>query len=263
MKSTLPHSTPLLALTEVAVASLKGGSQPVIEGVNWELAKGDFHVVGALAGEGKSALVQTAAGILKPRRGDVTLFSTSLNGLTETEQTQLRVRLGLVQEGGGRLFPHLTVAGNLALPYCYHHDCSDAEAWNHLEPLLELLDLGPIAHQPPGMIPRPARARAGLGRALIMAPEILLLDNPLHGLDAQQSRWWLNFLSRLAAGNLPGLGQPALAVVTDNLRPWLAPDRNYAMVKAGRWLELGTREQLTATAEPALHDLLSGPDFKE
>jgi ABC-type transporter Mla maintaining outer membrane lipid asymmetry ATPase subunit MlaF len=87
-----------------------------------------------------------------------------------------------------------------------------------------------------------------LGRALAVGPELLLLDNPLAGMDRYHLSWWRQFLARLAQGH-PILGsRPLTLVVTaDDPRPWVEPHRKAALIDDGRWRLVGTLE--TAQAE--------------
>src|SRR5206468_2235735 len=94
----------------------------------------------------------------------------------------MRLQLGLVFEEG-QLFHPLTIAENVALPLRYHRNLSEPEAEAEVGQLLELVELTPWAHSTPGAVGRNWHRRAGLARALILRPRVLLVDNPLAGLD--------------------------------------------------------------------------------
>ena len=109
----------------------------------------------------------------------------------------------------------------MALPLQYHHNLTPAAAAQEVQALLELLELTPLADVTPSNVGDNWRQRAALARALILKPEVLLLDNPLAGLGARHLHWWLRFLDQLSHGHDWCGGQPmTIVATTDDLRPW-------------------------------------------
>ena len=207
---------------------------------------------------GKSVLLATAAGLQQPEEGRQFLFGQETGLMAEEELLAARRRVGLVFADGGRLFNHSTVAENVGLPLCYHRNCTLAEVWEPVEAILELTGLRPLAHNTPGMIGRGWRQRAGLARALALKPEVLLLDNPVAGLDPRQTRWWLELLASLFAGHPLMEGKKmTLVVAAGDLRPWVDHGRQFALLQQNRLLSLGDRAALAMSAEPLLHELLA------
>lgn len=228
------------------------------ESIDWRVAAGDYWVIGGLPAAGKSDLLATAAGLQRPAQGRLFLFGQDTEHLGEEALLRERLRVGLVFADGGRLFNHLTVAENVALPLCYHHNCPVAEVWEPVQAILELTGLTALAHNTPGVISRSWRQRTGLARALALKPELLLLDNPLAGLDPRQMRWWLNLLASLSAGHAIMDGKNVTLVVTaGDLRPWVEQGRQFALLQQNRFLPVGGKAELNASAEPSLRELLS------
>jgi len=214
----------------------------LIEKIDWRVSSGDYWVVGALPGSGKSDLLATAAGLRQPLSGSHRLFGRELNELVEDESLIERQRIGLVFENGGRLFGHLTVAENVALPLRYHRDHSDAELAQRVEAILDMTGMVDEAGRLPSQMNRAWRQRAGLARALALQPELLLLDNPLATLDWRHTRWWFGFLARLNAGHEFMNGRPVtLIVATEDLSAWIDHGRQFAMVKKNTWVTLDSR----------------------
>jgi osmoprotectant transport system ATP-binding protein len=131
------------------------------------------------SGCGKSTLLRLVVGLIDPDTGEITLGGTRLT--PETRQS-LRLRLGYVIQDGG-LFPHLTAAGNITL-------MARQLRWDPARIQKRLAELADVARLPLELLDRyPAqlsggqRQRVGLMRALMLDPELLLMDEPLGALD--------------------------------------------------------------------------------
>jgi ABC-type transporter Mla maintaining outer membrane lipid asymmetry ATPase subunit MlaF len=96
--------------------------------------------------------------------------------------------------------------------------------------------------------------RACLARAVAVPTEILYLDNPLAGLGPRDARWWTEFLreQRGAAGN----GPLTIVATCNDFRPWLEWATQFALVREGRFHALGNREQVLASDDPGVRELL-------
>lgn len=252
---TEPVTGPALEMREVTVTSLKDPSKVVVEGVNWTVATGDFWAVGGLLRSGKSDLMAMAAGIMRPARGTYRLFGKELIAGFEHERLELRLRIGLVFDGG-QLLHQLTLAENVALPMRYHLGAgSDID--QRIAELIEFTGLEPWAQSHPGDVTRNWQQRFGLARALALRPEVLLLDSPLTGLDPRDSGWWLETVEALAKGHPIMDHRPITIIVTgDNLRPWGQRARQFAILQSNQFVTLGGQTELANHPEALLHDLL-------
>jgi ABC-type transporter Mla maintaining outer membrane lipid asymmetry ATPase subunit MlaF len=249
-------SVPALEMRDVSVTTLRDASNIVLEGVNWTVASGDFWAVAGLLRSGKSDLMALAAGITRPARGSCRLFGQELVAGFEQERLTLRLRVALVFDGG-QLLHHLTLAENIALPLRYHFDDGGPQIDQRIQSLVEFTGLEPWAGSHPAGVNRNWQQRIGLARALALKPEVLLLDNPLTGLDPRDAAWWLETVDSLSAGHPIVDGKPLTLVITsDDLRPWHNRARQFAVLKNRQFVSLGTREDLAGHAEPLLQDLL-------
>ena len=246
---------PLIEMAEAAVApSLEGRVE--VEGINWRVNAGDFWIIGGIFGAGKSDFLSTAAGLQRPAHGLVKLFGGETFTLNESNLIQHRRRIGMVFANGGRLFNRLTVAENVALPLRYHRNWTAVEAEASVRAVLEWTDLIPFAHKIPASLGSSWQFRAALARALILKPEILLLDQPIRGMDVRHQRWTLDFLAKLSEGSAYYEGKPVTIVATtDNLEPWKDVARQFALLKNKRWQEIGGRAELAAGGEDLLQEL--------
>jgi ABC-type transporter Mla maintaining outer membrane lipid asymmetry ATPase subunit MlaF len=250
---------PALEMIDVAVGSLRAPERVVLEGVNWTVAAGDYWAIGGLHASGKSDFMALVAGLTRPVQGTYRVFGETWRMGYEEQQIEQRLRVGLVFDGG-QLWHHLTLAENIALPLCYHQDRSLPEVADQVQPLLELAGLSPFAHQTPGRIGRNRQQRVGLARALSLKPEVLLLDNPLSGLDPRDAFWWLDLLDELAAGHPLLDKRPlTLGVTGDDLRLWQNRAHQFAWLQDKRFMVLGSRAELRAHPEALVHDRVPGP----
>jgi ABC-type transporter Mla maintaining outer membrane lipid asymmetry ATPase subunit MlaF len=195
-------------------------------------------------------------GLMPPLRGKYRLFGEAMPIFEEARLKQ-RLRLGVVFDGG-RLFNHLSVAENLALPLRYHHNLTRSQAAAAVGELLESTELTPWAESMPGVIGRSWQKRVGLARALALQPEVLLVDNPLAGLDPPHIRWWLSFLDQLSKGHSLMQGRPVtLVVTTADFRPWKGHGRTFGVLRNQGFAVIGGWEELKASSHQLVQELLT------
>ena len=146
------------------------------------------------SGSGKTSVVNMIAGLVEPDRGrivigDVVLFDSE----ARVNVPAHRRRIGYVFQEG-RLFPHLSVASNLDYGRRMSGLMADPAETKRI---VDLLDIGHLVDRRPGKLSGGERQRVAVGRALLMRPRLLLLDEPLAALDAARKREILPYLERL------------------------------------------------------------------
>ncbi len=146
------------------------------------------------SGAGKTSVVNMIAGLVTPDRGAITIDDTVLfDAAKGISVPPYRRRIGYVFQEG-RLFPHLSVAQNLDYGRRMSGQPRDAA---ELVRIAALLDIGHLLERRPGKLSGGERQRVAVGRALLMRPRLLLLDEPLASLDAGHKREILPYLVRL------------------------------------------------------------------
>jgi len=159
----------------------------------FEAASGVTALFGP-SGAGKTTLVNIIAGLLAPDRGSITLDDTVLfDAAAGINLPPHRRGIGYVFQEG-RLFPHLSVRQNLDYGRRMSGHPSDADAFARVA---ALLNIGHLLDRRPRMLSGGERQRVAIGRALLMRPRLLLLDEPLASLDAGHKREILPHLLRL------------------------------------------------------------------
>lgn len=238
-----------LEMLGVDIASLRHPETVVLHDVNWIVREQEYWAIGGLLATGKSDLLATAAGLIPVPQGTYRIYGQEIAPSYEQGLIDARLKVGLVFDGG-RLLNHLSVIENVSLPLQYHENLGAAECRDRAASLLELVGLADYTSRMPGTMSRRLQQRAGLARALALRPKVLLLDNPLSGLDPREALWWLNFLDHLSGSGT------TLAVAADDLRPWRGRARQFAVLKERRFIPLGSREELAGHSEPILQELL-------
>jgi molybdate transport system ATP-binding protein len=146
------------------------------------------------SGAGKTSLVNMIAGLVVPDRGRITLDDEVLfDSVPRINLPPHRRRIGYVFQEG-RLFPHMTVAQNLDYGGWMLKLSRDAA---ERERVVALLDIGDLLARRPGKLSGGERQRVAIGRALLMKPRLLLLDEPLASLDRARKLEILPYLARL------------------------------------------------------------------
>ncbi len=146
------------------------------------------------SGSGKTSVVNMIAGLVRPDRGRVALGERVLfDAARGIDVAVHRRRIGYVFQEG-RLFPHLTVAGNLAYGRFMNGHARDPDEERRV---VAMLGLAPLLARRPGTLSGGERQRVAIGRALLARPKLLLLDEPLASLDEARKAEILPYLERL------------------------------------------------------------------
>ena len=160
--------------------SLRRGSVIALDEVTLSLPLGQTSAILGESGSGKSTLIQMIIGLLRP---DVGVVRTLGANIDYSDLRRLRKRIGYAIQDIS-LFPHMHVRRNILLPGLLHKR-DNAESTARLAELLELMHLPEdVLDRYPHELSGGQQQRAGLCRAMMLRPELLLLDEPFSGLDA-------------------------------------------------------------------------------
>ncbi|HEY7593716.1 MAG TPA: ABC transporter ATP-binding protein [Actinophytocola sp.] len=199
-----PEETPA-PLLEVRDLTLRFGGVTALNGVSFTVARGELFAVIGPNGAGKTSIFNCLNGVYRPQRGTITLAGKRINGRSPASIAAMGVARTFQNLG---LFANLTLIENLMLGR--HHlmrtglltgmlwwGRAKREEITHraaVEEIVELLELEPYRRTPAGLLPYGVAKRAELGRALAMDPTLLLLDEPVAGMNVEETEDMARYL---------------------------------------------------------------------
>jgi phospholipid/cholesterol/gamma-HCH transport system ATP-binding protein len=231
------------------------GGQPVLRGVDLDVATGEIMVVIGRSGGGKSVLLKHLLGLLRPDAGAVVVDGTDITRLRGAALEAVRRRYGVVFQGGA-LFDSMSVFDNVAFPLHEKTKMNAAEIARRVEEKLAQVGLVDMGHKNPAEISGGMRKRVAIARALATEPEIIFFDEPTTGLDPVL----VNTIHHLILDLHRKLRFTALMVSHEIPEIFEIADR-VGMLHEGRILEVGPPAAIQASQNPVVQQFIRGePD---
>ena len=158
------------------------GGQQVLKGVNLDFTTGKITTIVGTSGCGKTVLLKHLNALLLPDRGEVLVENVDITKLGQKELYEMRGRFGVLFQGAA-LLDSMTIFDNVAFPLREKTQMSESQIRKKVEERLNQVGLENMGYKYPAELSGGMKKRAGLARALIMDPEIVLFDEPTTGLD--------------------------------------------------------------------------------
>ncbi len=153
----------------------------VLDGVSFELKRGETKMLLGVAGSGKSTVLKLCLGLIKPDRGHIYVLGHDVTAMKEEELFELRAKIGIVFQESA-LFDSLTVRDNVAFRLM-EEKMPEQEIEKRVREALSFVELENTMDMLPSELSGGMRRRVGIARAIITQPEVLLYDSPTGGLD--------------------------------------------------------------------------------
>ncbi|HTJ34116.1 MAG TPA: ABC transporter ATP-binding protein [Dactylosporangium sp.] len=227
------------------------GTQPVWQGVTLTLPAGEISVLLGPSGTGKSVFLKTLVGLLRPDRGAIWVGERDLTRLRERELYEVRKLFGVLFQDGA-LFGSMNIYDNVAFPLREHTRKPEREIRGIVAEKLDMVGLAGAEGKLPGEISGGMRKRAGLARALVLEPQIVLFDEPDSGLDPVRTA----YLNQLIVDLNQRTGATFLIVTHDINTARTVPD-NIGLIYHGHLAMFGPREMLLSSTEPVVRQFLN------
>jgi phospholipid/cholesterol/gamma-HCH transport system ATP-binding protein len=244
--------------------------KPALADVSFEMRPGETLIILGAAGSGKTVLLKTALGLLRPTSGRIRVFGQEISRMREQDLFEIRAKIGvLFQEGG--LFDSMTVEENVGFPLVnqLRQPLPPEEVRRRVIEALEFVELGHTLDKFPSELSGGMRRRVGIARATVTEPPLVLFDSPTAGLDPitsftimtlilkardmrnvstvivthryQDAQLMANFRYNPESGRV----EPASA--SNGARP---PQTEFMVLREGRLVFAGTQAELEASEDP-------------
>jgi len=179
LKSSQDASSPSIVFEQVSIAFER---KPVLDGISFQLAKGETKAIFGVAGSGKSTILKLSLGLLKPDDGHIYVLGEDVTELSEEALFDLRRKIGMVFQESA-LFDSLTVRENVAFRLIEEGNVSEGEIERRVREALSFVELEHTVDMFPSELSGGMRRRVAIARAIVTQPEIILYDSPTGGLD--------------------------------------------------------------------------------
>ncbi len=211
-----------------------GAPHPSVEGLDLEIADGEFLVLVGPSGCGKSTSLRMLAGLEAVESGRIEIGGKDVSGLAPKERDVAMVFQNYA------LYPNMTVADNMGFAL-RNAGMSKEDTRSRVEEAARMLELEPLLDRRPGKLSGGQRQRVAMGRAIVRRPEVFCMDEPLSNLDAKLR---VSTRSQIA-GLQRRLGTTTVYVTHDQVEAMTMGDR-VAVLKAGHLQQVASPRELYA-----------------
>jgi phospholipid/cholesterol/gamma-HCH transport system ATP-binding protein len=228
------------------------GNQEVLKGIHLELETGKITTIIGGSGSGKTVLLKHLNALLLPERGGVLVDGKDITKLGERELNEVRQKFGVLFQGAA-LLDSMTIYDNVAFPLREKTKMTENAIRERAEGRLAQVGLAEMGYKYPAEVSGGMKKRAGLARALVMQPEIVLFDEPTTGLDPLLGRSIHNLIRKMHitfkfTGVIVSHDIPEVFQISDRV----------AMLANGIIEEVGTTQEFLASKNPVVRQFLQG-----
>jgi phospholipid/cholesterol/gamma-HCH transport system ATP-binding protein len=172
---------PILRFDDVSIAF---DDFTALSHVSFQAFERESRIILGAAGSGKTVLLKTALGLIRPSSGRVFIFGKDITRVRERDLSEIRSKIGMLFQESA-LFDSLTIEENVAYPLQNHKAirCPRGEVHSRVQEALNFVELGGTLEKFPDELSGGMRRRAAIARAVVTNPPLILYDSPTAGLD--------------------------------------------------------------------------------
>src|SRR5699024_7626402 len=244
-----PEETPIVTIEDVHKSF---GDREVLKGLSFYVLPQKITTIIGGSGSGKSVLMKHILGLFYPTKGRVTAFGKSLNDVDEQELVTLRQRFGMLFQSGA-LFDSMTILENTMFPLMEQpgRKTRRKDAMEQAMDTLKQLKIDDLANKTPSDISSGQRKRAGLARAIVTRPEILIYDEPTTGLDPVMTTY-VNDMIVEAQEQF----QITALIVSHDMASTFRISHRVCMLYHGRIIAFGTAEDMQRVRHAGVREFI-------
>jgi phospholipid/cholesterol/gamma-HCH transport system ATP-binding protein len=172
------------------------GDEVILNDVSFRIDRGETKIILGASGSGKSTILKLILGLIRPEAGEIIIDGQDITKLSERELVSVRRGIGMVFQEGA-LFDSLSVRENVGYRFFEDGIMSESEIEDAVLQELSFVGLEDAIDKMPAQLSGGMKRRAGLARALIGSPHVVLYDEPTAGLDPVTTRTILDLMIRL------------------------------------------------------------------
>lgn len=228
------------------------GDRVVLDKVSFNIEKGETFVIIGQSGAGKTTILRHIAGFFDPEEGTVLVEGEKMSGASSSLRASIREKMGFLFQSGA-LINWLNVRDNIALPLVEHRLGTKEEIDKIVDDSLKRLQLSDAAYKMISDISGGMKKRAGLARAIVRNPRIILYDEPTSGLDPVMSAK----IDELIIEMQRDLGVTSVVVTHNMSSAYRIADR-IAMIYRGSIVECGTPDEIKNSSNEIVRQFIMG-----
>ena len=249
---TTRQSEPTEAIISLKNVTKSFGSHTVLKDITFDVPKGRITAIMGPSGTGKSVLLKNIIGLLQPDSGEIWVEGEQIVGMREKELYAVRRKFGVLFQDGA-LFGSLNLFDNIAFPLREHTKKSEREVREIVLEKAALVGLLDHLKKVPGEVSGGMKKRAGLARALVLDPEIVLFDEPDSGLDPVR----VAYLDELVV-NVQRETGATFFIITHNIPSVMRTAEYIGVLFRSGLVKFASKDEMRVTDNKIIRQFLSG-----
>jgi phospholipid/cholesterol/gamma-HCH transport system ATP-binding protein len=228
------------------------GSHTVLQDISFDVPEGRITAILGPSGTGKSVLLKNIIGLLKPDSGEIWVDGEQIVGMREKDLYRVRRKFGVLFQDGA-LFGSMNLFDNIAFPLREHTKKGEKEIRDIVLEKSDMVGLLDHLKKTPGEVSGGMKKRAGLARALVMDPEIVLFDEPDSGLDPVR----VAYLDELVV-DVQAKTNATFFIITHNIPSVMRVAEFMGVLFRSGLVKFASKQEMLESDNPIIRQFLAG-----